>query len=491
MSIPSPNNIDTEKNHDTLTLSIEENDIHNLATNDSDIKSPDNVKQITITTGERDSEQFPEGGRGWFVIFGCMFISFTTFGMINAYGVFQSYYETVLFPGVKSFKLSIIGACQPSIIYLVVPIVIPLVHALGARLVLATGGALMVVGLFGLSTTTTGELWKCYLFQAIIFSLGAGMLFPPVCFGPMEWFKLKRASAIGISSCGVGLGGTVWPLIFKHMINKVGFHWTVRTIAFIYIPLVTCATIFVPQHLPDQFVHKEETIANSKFNFEKVKKLPQTYKRIIKNWLIVGKSNSLNLLLFVNLIGMVGSYPAIFYLDLFATTIGPNAKITPYIVMMYSFMGAPGRVIPAIAADKIGRINVLSSCMLISGVLIFALWVPAIKNEIMALFAVFCVIFGFFLSPLFSLFPACLGQIFGIKGSEDRLFLFFITSAPGPILGSLIAGSFIPVQHHGDKQILLDSFIKLNVFSGVILFVAGLLLVALRLKISTKLTDFI
>ncbi|KAH3673457.1 hypothetical protein WICPIJ_009768 [Wickerhamomyces pijperi] len=462
--------------------------------NDNDTGLSENLESPSdeaIKTGEKDSVEFAEGGRGWLVVFGCFFTSFTTFGMINAYGVFQSYYETVLFTDVQSFKLSVIGSCQPSIMYLLVPFVTPSIHACGVRNTLAFGASLMIIGLFGLSTTQAGELWKCYLFQAIMFSVGGSFYYPPIFFSMIEWFKEKRATAIGTASCGVGLGGAVWPLIFKHMLPKVGFHWTVRCIAFIYIPLTLCGVIFIPQRLPKRYTHKPDNVSNSTFSLEKVKKLPQTYKEIVKNWFVVGRSKSLLVLLIVNFLNMIGSYPAIFYLDLFATTIGPNNRITPYITMMYSFMGAPGRIIPAMVADKFGRINVLTVCILLSGALILAMWIPAIKTENMGLFAGFCVVFGFFICPLFSLFPACMGQMFGIKGSEDRLFLFFVTSGPGPLIGTLIAGSFIPTNQQVDKDVIMDSFIKLNIFTAVILIASGLILLGLRLKISRKLTDFI
>lgn len=441
-------------------------------------------------TAEADKDEFPEGGRGWLVVAGCICCSMMSFGMINSYGVFQTHYETVLFPTVPSMKLSIIGACQASIVYAFTPLAMPLVYAFGIRQIIGVGGALIITSMFGLSTTSAGQLWKCYLFQAVMFSIGSALLFAAILFSPIEWFKKRRAMAMGISMCGVSLGGVMWPVIFKQMINKHGFQWTVRTMAFVYIPLAVAATLLIPQHLEAKYVHKPETVSNSKWSVHKIKALPATLKIMAINWVTQTSDLRYDVMLLSNLIGMFAAYPAIFYLDYFGNLIRPGVKITEYIVVIYNLFGGPGRILPGLIGDHIGRCNALIISLTIVGVSILAMWIPSVKFETTGLYTVFVCIFGLCVAPLFSLFPACFAQIFGTQGAEARLGFFLLTSTPGPILGCVIAGSFIPKGTSSTEEII-RGYYKLTIYSGVMMLACSLILLIVRLSISTKALRFV
>ncbi|CCH40509.1 Monocarboxylate transporter [Wickerhamomyces ciferrii] len=443
------------------------------------------LKATNIHTGEADDLEFPEGGRGWLMVLGSGIASAVCFGMVYSYGVFQTHYETELFPTLPSSKLSIIGALQTSIIYLLTPFCLPLAHAFGIRSCLAFGCIMKIIALFGLSTTDANSLWKCYVFQAVFFGIGGALLFSISMAVPSEWFKRKRASAFGISAAFVGVGGVMWPIIFKQMIHKYGFSWTVKTIGFIYIPLSIGIVLLMPQKIETKYLHKAETVSNSEFNLDNIKSIPQRYRDIFKNWRIVSKNFRFVVILLSNLLGILGSYPAIFYIDFFGSTLGPNFKITAYITVLYVSIGFPGRVIPAIIADHIGRINVLLLCLLTFASSTFLFWIPAIKEQSMVLYVIFVAVFGFTAGPLFSLYPASLGQLFGIHGSEARIGLFFLVGSPGPIIGCLIAGSFIPTDS-SNRELIIHSFYKLVIYSGVILMGCVVLLGCIRLSISKK-----
>ncbi|CAM9010430.1 unnamed protein product, partial [Wickerhamomyces anomalus] len=383
--------------------------------------------KTTVQTGEADDLEFPEGGKGWLVILGCGLGSFMGFGMINSYGVFQTHYETVLYSNVSSSKLSIIGACQASILYFFAPLMIPLVHAFGIRQILILGCSMM--------NGSKGKELLDLVFLLHIF---------------------------------VSLGGVIWPIIFKNMIGKHGFEWTVRTIVFLYIPLGLAVIFLIPQKLDDIYVFKEETISNSKWNNEKIKQLPLAYQRIFKNWTLVIKDPRFLLILVSNLIGAFGSYPAIFYIDFFSHALSPNSSVSSYITVIYNALGGPGRILPALLADRIGRVNVLLIWLFWSAIAVLALWIPSIKEKIFSLYVFFVAFLGFTAGPYFSLHPACLGQIFGIRGSEPRMQLFMITASPGAILGCIIAGSFVPVDSN-DRSLILVSFNKVAIYSGLML----------------------
>lgn len=480
-----------EYENDELNSTMERKD-EELESSNYDLKEDSkNLGQVQVHAGEQDVEEFVDGGRGWLVVFGLGIGSLLSFGMVNSYGMFQTYYETVLFPDIPSSKLSIIGACQAGLLYFFTPLCMPLTHAFGLRQTLAMGALFNVIAFFGLSTANdSSSLWKCYLFQGIFFPIGSAFMFSAIVVVPSEWFKKKRASAFGIASGFIGIGGILWPMIFKHMLAKQGFKWAVLTIGFVGIPLGIGLVVLVPQKLEPEYVHKAQTFANSKWNNEKIKNLPQAYLKIFKDWIQVVKSMRFFIILILNVLGSLGAYPTIFYIDYFGNLVGPNMKITPYLTLLFVALGGPGRVLPAMLADRIGRLNVLICSMLILSLSTFIFWIPAIKYSSMALYIVFVIVFGFTVGPLFSILPASLGQLFGIKGSEARVGLFLFTATPGPILGCLIAGSFVPKNSNNEDNIL-HSFYKVVIFSGIVLFTCTMLLLGVRLSISRKLKDFV
>lgn len=482
---------DLESQNSETTITHENNnEIHNL---DLQLKKTltRDIHDTKVTVGEADLNDFPEGGRGWLVILGCFCISIMTYGMVNAYGVFQTYYATILFPTHSSIVLSLIGAVQTSLIYMVAPFAVPLSYALSPRVTCAFGGSLMVISFFLLPQCT--QFYQVFLCQGVCYGLGGGIMFPPTLQSPYEWFKTKRALANACSVFGTCIGGIIWPILFKHMEKKNGFQWTCRTIGFLYIPLVIAVCSLLQQPLDEKFIKSmpnKQFLSISKFSIDNIKNIDKSYKKLMKEWVIVLKNWRFNLLLFSNALGMLGSYCGIFFLDYFAVKLSPNSTVSEYIVVLYNAFGGPGRLVSCILADQFGRLNVLLVFLFFSFAFPLILWMPSISQESLSLFAIFTSAWGVALAGFFAIFPVCMGQLFGINGSEARVGLFLLTSGPGPLIGTVIASSFIPTESH-DVLKIINSFYGLSGFSGGIMFLCFLTCLWLRLSVSTKLMVYV
>jgi MFS family permease len=59
------------------------------------------------------------------------------------------------------------------------------------------------------------------------------------------WFIKKRGLAMGILVTGSSVGGVIFPLMISHMIQSVGYPWTIRTAAFIILSLQVVAILTV------------------------------------------------------------------------------------------------------------------------------------------------------------------------------------------------------------------------------------------------------
>lgn len=422
----------------------------------SDESGTGNIKDSKANRlGEKDTEAFPEGGRGWLVVVGTALIMNTTYGFVNAYGIFQVYYQDQ-FPEVEPSTISLIGALQPAMMYLSCIPVVFLHNTIGTTGTIALGSLIMVFSLMMLSLCK--EIWQIYLAQGVLYGFGGGINMFTSMSVPQEWFKEKRALAVGITAAGSSLGGLIWPIAIQRLFREVGFGWTTRIIAFIFLVLLSISCLTVKNRLVP---HKKTLMPK----FE-----------VLKDWRFVCLS-------LCSGIGFFGLFPPIFYIQDFANKLpGVHANVAEYIIAILNAMSLIGRIGPGYLGDKFGRLNVLVPVLFLCGIMPLVLWVP--ENHGNALLVCFAVIWGCVSGAFISLIPSSVGQLFGIKDLGSRFTFFFLLCVPGSLAGPAICGTFI-----GETGI--HGFYKIGVFSGIMLLASAVLVLILRLSYSRKLWVFV
>lgn len=64
------------------------------------------------------------------------------------------------------------------------------------------------------------------------------------------WFLRHRALAFGVVTAGSSLGGVVLPIMVQQLIPKIGFGWTMRAVAFMFLGLLIIANLTIRSRLP-------------------------------------------------------------------------------------------------------------------------------------------------------------------------------------------------------------------------------------------------
>ena len=91
------------------------------------------------------------------------------------------------------------------------------------------------VTLLGLTMIGTGALlaasidsrWQLYLVYGVMIGLlGYASIYGPLSINVMRWFEHRRGFAVGLVTAGEGIGGTIWPPIFRHFNETVGWRDT-------------------------------------------------------------------------------------------------------------------------------------------------------------------------------------------------------------------------------------------------------------------------
>ena len=91
------------------------------------------------------------------------------------------------------------------------------------------------VTLLGLAMIGTGAVlagsidsrWQLYLVYGVMIGLlGYASIYGPLCINVMRWFEHRCGFAVGVVTAGEGIGGTIWPPVFRYFNETVGWRET-------------------------------------------------------------------------------------------------------------------------------------------------------------------------------------------------------------------------------------------------------------------------
>lgn len=187
---------------------------------------------------------FPDGGvQAWLVVFGGWCALFATFGFVSCIGVFQAYYETGPLANYSTSTISWITATEVWAMIFFGLIFGRVFDVYGPRWLLAIGTVVYIFGLMMTSLAT--QYYQFFLAQSICAGIASSACFNASMTSVVSWFFRRRAAAFGIMVSGSSLGGFVMPIMIEKLIPKIGFGWTMRVVAFIFLGLllISCATI--------------------------------------------------------------------------------------------------------------------------------------------------------------------------------------------------------------------------------------------------------
>jgi len=357
----------------------------------------------------------PDGGlQAWLQVVGASVILVDTWGIVNSFGVFQAYYEEYTLPNSSPSDISWIGSTQAALLLLVGVIAGPLFDAGHFQTLLRVGLFMVIFGMFMTSICTA--YWQFLLAQGFCVGIGMGLLFLPCTAILSQYFARRRALVIGVSSAGSPIAGIVFPIIFTNLVERIGFGWATRIIAFILLGLSIVPLIFLRPRLPPRGRRAE---------FD-----PSAIRDV--------SYMTFNLAGFFAFLTL---YVPFFYITLFATSHRiSSVTFAPYLVTMLNAGSVFGRIIPNALADKFGSLNVLVVCMLGSTAVGFG-WL-GIKNTAGA--AAFALLYGALSGGVVSLTPTVIVSLSPDMGRVGaRMGMGFMVTGLALLVGTPIAGAIV------------------------------------------------
>ncbi|EMD38105.1 hypothetical protein CERSUDRAFT_82329 [Gelatoporia subvermispora B] len=323
---------------------------------------------------ESDSD-FPDGGfRAWMCVFGVSCGTCATFGFVNAWGVFQAYYQATLLSNSTPSDIAWIGSVQYALVF-IPGLVFGRLFDMGIfKGPLIGASALLVAATFLTAQCTT--FWQFILCQGIAVGLGCGMIFGPIVGTIPHWFKKRLGVALGLMAVGSSIGGCVFPIAVQNLIERVGFQWTMRIIGFIQLLLMGACILGAERRLPPR------KRSGPFFNPRAFKSPAYTYYTIST---------------FVSFLGL---YTLLTYVDVSAEFAGVDPNFSFYLLSIANAGSAIGRVGGGVLSDIVGALNIMIPATFVAGILTYAWPFATSKGGFIAVAIIYGIASGVYVSML-------------------------------------------------------------------------------------------
>ncbi|PVH95771.1 MFS general substrate transporter [Periconia macrospinosa] len=376
------------------------------------------------TKYNNEERQFDVGVKAWLQVLGAFFLYFNSWGIINIFGVFETYYKQYTLSDKSASSIAWIGSVQSALLLLVGVISGPFFDAGYFYTLLPIGSFLVCFGL--LMTSFSTEYYQIMLSQGICVGIGTGCLFVPSVALLPQYFKKRRALANGIAASGSSIGGVLYPIVFHRLQGKIGFPWATRVVSF--LALATCAISVSTMRLRFRPSEKRALLHLSAF-----KELQYT------------------LFCLSCFLGFLGFYNFLVYVQPYAIeTRIVDDNLGFYLVAILNAASTAGRVVPNLFADHTGSLNMLIPALTVTGLLAYCWVAIGSTSGIITLSA----LYGFFSGGFVSLVPVVMmtittdfsefGTRLGMCFALESIALLIGTPVGGAILNS--TGSYLGVQ---------------------------------------------
>ncbi|KAJ3479495.1 hypothetical protein NLI96_g9017 [Meripilus lineatus] len=354
----------------------------------------------------------PDGGlRAWLVVLGAACGTFATFGYVNAWGVFQAYYQETLLKDTPPSTIAWIGSIEYALIF-IPGLVAGRIFDMGLfRIPLLLASIAVVAATFLIAECK--EYWQFLLCQGFAVGLSCGVIFGPMLGVNAHWFKKKRGLALGLVALGSSIGGTLFPIAARNLIAAVGFPWTMRILGFIQLAALAVTNLTLRARLPPK---------PSPGPFVDLSAFKNPAYTI---WCLSG---------FVSFLGL---YTVLTYIDVSATHAGISNDFSFYLVSIANAGSGVGRIGGGIIADRIGAVNVMIPSTLIAAILTFAWPFATTKGSLVAV----AIIYGIASGVYVSLLAAPLMQMGDTRDVGLRVGMSMTVLAFGAVAGPPISGA--------------------------------------------------
>lgn len=388
-------------------------------------------------------------------------LTFTACGLNFAFGVYQELYETLggPFASASPAQIDLIGTLSISLMTIGAPFASAWCRVYSPRTVSLLGG--LIFGLANILASYGQRLWHFILAQGILLGVGTCLTYMPAVTVTPGWLGANRGLGMGVVLSGTGVGGVVWAPALRALNNRIGFRDTLRLTGALSFGMIALSSLMLTWDPDtDRRVRAEMQGTRSRSRLGSVP---------LVNWQ-VAKSRKFLAQALGGMLQSAAYYTPVYFFSSYARTLGYSAAAGANFIALSNGSSAAGKVVIGFAADRIGRLNALLICTLISALTALGLWLPSTLSEGQGagkpLFVAFAMLYGIFAGAYVSLFPTSLVELFGVQHFTSVNGFLYMTRGLATMVGTPVAGALI---RGSSSQHLSSAFEKTSIMVGVLL----------------------
>ncbi|KAJ5255906.1 hypothetical protein N7505_011057 [Penicillium chrysogenum] len=370
-----------------------------------------------------DPTTCPEGGLiGNLVVVGSFSAIMGGLGLMNSIGIYQAWISTHQLSNISEGQIGWISGIYNFLVFFCGIQIGPIFDIKGPKLLMWIGSSLLVLTFILMGFCQ--EYWQFLIVIGILGGTGTSFIFivPVASIG--HFFIKRRGAATGLALAGGSIGGVIFPLVLLYLAPQIGFAWASRVVGLITLILLIpgcllVRAVFPPKipsrpslkvFLPDLTILKDPVLALT------------TMGVFFIEW---------------------GFFIPLEYIASYSIASGISHNLSYLMVVFLNAGSFPGRWLPGIVADRIGRFNTLILTNILCLISVLGIWMPADGNLVATV--IFSIVFGFASGSNISLVPVCVGELCPVENYGRYYTTVYTIVAFGALTGVPIAGEIIHV----------------------------------------------
>ncbi|PVU86900.1 hypothetical protein BB559_003337 [Furculomyces boomerangus] len=394
-----------------------------------------------------ENETPPDSGYAWLMLTSGLLNYMVSFGSINAFGVFQTYYLLQMFPNEPARDISWISTMAIAFSFVGGIFGSPLIARFGLRGANRVGTLIGVIGL--LSASFCSKIWQLVITQGLIFGIGGSIVINVSVVIPSLWFEKYLGLALGIIVSGSALGSLILSPITTAALKTLGIRWTFRLLSLIFLLFTGFGSLFLRPR-------KTFVAAKHIINFKHLK------DRVVI------------LLCISSFFFQMGYSIILLYFSPSIVALGTTKQLATNLIMVFSVFSGIGRILGGQLSKKLGPLTIVIFSHSVTGIVITVMWN---LGKTLPVYIVAYILIGLFSVPYFVLGPAIIAKHYPKKYVSQVNGLVSLSMGLSVIVGVPVAGLIFDVV--GKR----NNYTWVKIYSGVCYLATLLFLVLLRITL--------
>ncbi|MFC1871174.1 MFS transporter [Chloroflexota bacterium] len=320
----------------------------------------------------------------------------------------------------------------------------------GPRITVGIMGSL--AGLSLLLTSQVTAVWQLYISYSLLLGMGTGPTYAIIMGLSQRWFTKRRGFALGIVSCGAGVGTMIITPVSAYLIDAYGWQSSYFIMGIVVL-LVMLPCAWLVRRAPSELAYG---LGNGGISEAvDIKKTRAGGFSVLE----AIKSRRFWIILLIMTLWSSCQFVVLVHLVRYAIDLGISSIQAATVISFSSGVSIFSRLAMGRISDSIGRGRAaIISALVLAGAM---LWLMR-ATDLWMLY-VFAILFGFSFGTVSPIIAALIGDVFGLSHIGTMLGILDIGWSVGAAIGPALAGYLFDINGNYVYAFLVKAIVMLMV----------------------------